>query len=135
MRINVLFSGRRDVTRHARGGRRLAVARCAGDGPLTGEGLARPLLDACWRYSMAAVAHRLGWQVTVVQALCAVLARGSAVLVDTLGLSLATAHTSAAGAEGCRSHDRRHGVPDVPLLRLSRRAGGRWRPSERRDED
>ncbi len=127
---NVLFRGRRDVTRHTRSGRRLAVARGAGDGPLAGEGLARPLLDACRRHSVAAVAHGLGWQVAIVQALCAVLARRSAVLVDTLSLTLPTAHACAAGAEGCRSHDRRHGVCRcwMPFAVGCRRVEGRNRP-------
>jgi hypothetical protein len=97
------------VTRHTRGGRHLTVARRARDSPLARQRLARPLLDACRRHSMAAVAHRLGRQVAFMQALCAVLARRFAVLVDTFGLALATTDASAAGTKGCRSHDRRHG--------------------------
>lgn len=55
------------------------------------------------------MAHGLGGQIALVHALCAVLARSASILVDALGLALATAHTSAAGPEGGPADERRHG--------------------------
>lgn len=85
-----------------------ARAAAAGGGPLGGQRLSRSLSDARRRHTVPTVAHRLGGQVAVVHALCAVLARRATILVDTLSLALATAHAGAASPKGRRA-DGRHG--------------------------
>lgn len=117
---NLLFSGGCDVPRHGRRGRCLAVASRR-HGPLGRQRLANPLVGAGGRHAMAAMAHRLGGQVALVHALCAVLARRPAVLVDALGLALPAADAGAAGTERRRSHDRRHGWCRCLCLCLGRR--------------
>lgn len=57
---------------------------------------------------MASVTHGLGGKIALVHALCAILARRSAVFVDALGLALTAAHTGAAGAKRSRADNRCH---------------------------
>lgn len=55
--------------------------------------------------------HRLGGKIAVMQALGTVLARRPAVLVDALGLALATAYAGAARPQGgAADHTGRHGL-------------------------
>lgn len=128
---NLLFSGGCDVPRHGRRGRCLAVASRR-HGPLGRQRLANPLVGAGGRHAMAAMAHRLGGQVALVHALCAVLARRPAVLVDALGLALPAADAGAAGTERRRSHDRRHGWCRCLCLCLGRRETVPKKERERR---
>ena len=62
---------------------------------------------------MATMAHRLRREVALMHTLGAVLARRSAIFINTFGLALAAAHACAAGAKSSRSHDRRHVVGKV----------------------
>lgn len=97
----LLLGGRRRVTRHIRCVVTLPVCR-SDIASIVGQRVARPLRNhAGRRDSVAAVAHGLRRQVTVVHALRAVLARRATVLVDTLGLAFAAADAGAAGSVGC----------------------------------
>lgn len=72
-------------------------------------GAAGAVMSSGRRDAVAPMAHGLGGQVAVVHALCAVLAGRAAILVDTLGLALATAHARAACSEGGGANCGGHG--------------------------
>lgn len=107
-RKHVLFVGGRDVTRRTDGRRASAVASRGRHYALTGEALARSLLAAAGCYSSVGVSHALRGKIAFVHPLGAVLAWCPSILVDTLGLSLATPYTGSSSTEGRRSNDRRH---------------------------
>lgn len=80
------------------------------DGAHGRQTLAGRPVDGGMASGRAAGCHGLGRKIAFVHALGAVLARRSAVLVDTLGLALAAAHTGASRAEGSATdHAGRHG--------------------------
>lgn len=88
----------------------MAVGVCTrAGGLLGGQRLSHALGGPGWRDSMATVTHGLGGQIALVHTLCAVLARSATILIDTLGLALATAHTGAAGSQGRRADGRHAG--------------------------
>lgn len=86
------------------------VGRSSGRPAVAGQRLAGALGDACRGNTLSAVAHGLRWQVALMHALCAVLTRSAAILVDTLGLALAAADAGTAGAEGRGADDGGHRV-------------------------
>lgn len=107
-RKHVLFVGGRDVTRRTDGRRSSAVASRGRHDALTRQTLARSLLAIAGCYSSVGVSHTLRGKIAFVHPLGAVLAWCSAVLVDTLGLALATPNTGSSSAEGRGPNDRRH---------------------------
>lgn len=58
----------------------------------------------------------LGGQIAIVHAFGTVFAGRAAIIVDTLSLPLATAHTGAAGSQRRATHDRRHGEDECKQM-------------------
>lgn len=108
---NILLVGRGSIARSncSRVRRAVTVGGGTNRDPLTGQRLSGALGSASWRYTMTSVTHGFRGQIALVHALCTVLTWCAAIFVNTFGLALATAHTGAAGSEGCRADSRHSG--------------------------